>query len=202
LTARKLNTRPETLTFLSSLEGGGERASKAESPVKTPGLQLCDVELEGSVATLGKHQSHFFLRTVMKRYGWKIDARVFDRIDETDTVEIYGTDFSLKCANIRFLQLCSYTLEEVLSYPFHELYERDQLVIKKYIEAGTEIFAGRSDLVTDLGPDHLMTEIFSSRKKSFWIKTKFLAPVRGSDDSIVGCLYSAAVDDLSEPFVS
>lgn len=160
-------------------------------------LTLINELLEGSVRVLGAHKSHFYLRAALKKFGWKVDPSTFEMIGEHDTVEIYGLDMALKIANMRFLQLCSYPLEDILSREFYELFNRDSEITKSLLGHWPKMMKREVTLVTDLGPDHMVSEAFSIRRNRFWVQSKVLAPVYGPGQTIVGPLYSASVNTLA-----
>jgi hypothetical protein len=156
-------------------------------------IGLISEVLENSVRLLGSHKGHFYLRAALKKFGWKIDQAALELIGENDTIEIYGTDFSLKIANMRFLQVCSYTLEDVLSREFFELFERDSKITQHLLGHWPKMSEGKLSYSTDLGPDHLVSEAFSMRRKQFWVESKVLAAVKDLNGNVVGPLYSASV---------
>ena len=149
--------------------------------------------LTASVRVLGLHPSHFYLRSALKKFGWQIDADAFESLGERDTIEIYGADFSLKLANLRFIEVCSYSFDEVMRHQFFALFERDQLITQKLLEAAGKLFRGELKTTRDLGPDHVVRERFSKRRRSFWMKPQLATVVRSKSKAIEAILYSATV---------
>ncbi len=159
-------------------------------------LSLLNEVLDNSVRILGTHPGHFYLRSSLKKFGWSVPPDVYELIGKDDTIEIYGTDFSLKTANIRFLQVCSYTLEEILTHEFFELFSRDSKIAEGLMKHWPTLASGEAEIITDLGPPHLVQETFSQKRKQFWVESKVLARVSDQSGRVVGPLYSATVSVL------
>ncbi len=57
-------------------------------------------------------------------------SNLFDKIQSDDIIEIYGFNGLQMFANLRFYEICSYTLEDIYSLTWEELWQRDENATK------------------------------------------------------------------------
>lgn len=189
----------EKLTSLSTKSSIHSSSSSlsATAQLKVLGrMKMINQLLSSSIHLLGSHKGHFYLRTALKKFGWRVPAEIYDSLGENDTIEVYGTDLTLRVANLRFVEVCSYSLEDVLQHEFYELFDRDEKIATHLVSSAHAMFGGKTEIQYELGPDHVVSEKFSDERRKFWVKSRFLSPVFDNSDRVVGVLYSATVELL------
>ena len=133
--------------------------------------------LRGSISVLGEHPGHFYLRSALRKFGWKLKPDVFEKLCASDVVEIWGADCTLKMANIRFLQVCSYSLEHALAHEFWELFERDPSITDGLIKIHGSVMRGETGAVERPFRAHYVSEIESRERRRFFVTPGLVAPV-------------------------
>lgn len=121
-------------------------------------------------------------------YGMRplADLLTYESGDD-DVVEIYNRDSVQIFRNVHFFRVCSYTIDDVISRPFYELYRRDGDITYKILETASELLAGKytSTYWYDL-PPHRLDEIDSPGRFLALVENRFLSPLHGADGSIQG----------------
>jgi hypothetical protein len=102
----------------------------------------------------------------------------FDKVSSDDVVEIYSSDGLHRFANFKFFELCSYTLEQIYTLPWTEMWSRPDSAIESI----------KSHVIKVLHPDqrctflvndeaHVVTEISSPFKWQIHYRPKYFAPL-------------------------
>ena len=120
------------------------------------------------------------LRKVSKSMGLIFSDEVYSQVKSTDIIEIYNTDFNQIYRNLAFMNVCNYTLLDLLTHEPFELYERS-LQINGYIANAAQTLLQRDyDLspcsLTHI-PQHLLREKFSEDRLTSLVTLKMAYPV-------------------------
>jgi len=100
-------------------------------------------------ATLGDGSSlndeRQFLWQMFRQMGVHPSSDLMTRIARTEdeVVEIYDANFVQVFRNLRFFKQCSYSLDELLSLPFWQLFSRESSVTESILSVATEFFSGK-----------------------------------------------------------
>jgi hypothetical protein len=105
-------------------------------------------------------------------------ANFFDKFGEEDVIQIYTKDNYHLFANFRFFELCSYTLEQVYSLPWTELWYRDAEALADLMA----VIAGalgpdQTDAISFNKPTHIVRELASPFKYELNYAVRGIAPV-------------------------
>lgn len=120
------------------------------------------------------------LQVCARRLGVVFSDDLLARVSEDDIVEIYTADLIQIYRSFRFFGLCSYSLTDLLSNEWFDLYERSVVINNYLFEAGKALMERTYDLSPiNLShiPIHLMREKISTEKRSFQIQFKEMYPV-------------------------
>ena len=121
-----------------------------------------------------------FLRKCAERLGLIFDKNAYDEINSGDVIEIYNTDLIQVFRNFEFFDVCSYTLLDLLSNEFYELYERGQLINQGLFNAITTLNSRPFNMapvnLLDL-PQHVLQEKFSTDQLRSMVQFKTMYPV-------------------------
>lgn len=120
------------------------------------------------------------LRLCSRKLEIRFSDDIYGKITDEDIVEVYTKDLIQIYRSLRFFNLSSYDLLELLSYEFHELYERSFQVNSYLFEAGQKLINRDPSLApVDLSfiPKHVMREKISHLRVSFMIQFKEMYPI-------------------------
>lgn len=120
------------------------------------------------------------------RFLWRFLARsrlaptgdLFDKIVDTDVINVYGPDQTMVFQSLNFFDWVSVTLEQVFCEAWHVLSRRDPAIAQQIYEAGVQLFSGGIRETWNPGlPWHLIEEVESELQLSFDLRLKYLAPL-------------------------
>jgi hypothetical protein len=124
-----------------------------------------------------------FLWQMFRQLGVHPAADLMARVARTDdeVVEIYDANFVQIYRNLRFFRNCSYSLDELLSVPFWQLFARDPRITERILAIATEYFSGkRRDVFEwDMGR-HTIEEIEGPMRYSSVVEQRLVAPLFGA----------------------
>jgi PAS domain-containing protein len=133
-------------------------------------------------ASSGALEEKQLLWSCMTRLGVRPPSDLFERIDPTDYVEIYDAQGIQVFRNFEFCRLITYTLDEILTYGWDELYERSQDLTSTIFGEVARMFGSKATVADLAIPTHTCAEKLSGSGRSFEVKMKFFAPLfKGSD---------------------
>lgn len=122
----------------------------------------------------------YFLKMCADRLGLIFDKTAYDEIRSGDVIEIYNTDLIQVFRNFEFFDVCSYTLLDLLTNEFYELYERGQLINQGLFSAISTLSSRPYNMeaidLTNL-PQHLLQEKFSVDQLRSLVQFKKMYPV-------------------------
>lgn len=114
----------------------------------------------------------------LKRYGLIPPSNFFDKIQDEDVIEVYSSDHHQMFANFRFFELCSYTLEQVYSLPWDQLWYRDPAALQVMHKAVHQILSTPGNTAIPLEePPHRVKELASPFKFELDYQIKCIAPL-------------------------
>ncbi len=109
--------------------------------------------------------------------GLKPPAGLFDKIESEDVVDIQNTAGHV-FRNFKFYEFCSYTLEELYSFYWTDLYVRNEAIEKTFLGFIQNMFSGIvKDVVKVDYIKHEIQEIFSVFKFSMKHQLRYYAPL-------------------------
>lgn len=112
------------------------------------------------------------------RLGLSPSKDFFSYITEEDLVEIYSKDQIQLFRNFAFFECCSYTLEELHTYEWWNLFERDEKHTQMILEDAAKTLSGEiRDTFTPNIPAHNVREISSAENILINIEIRHMAPV-------------------------
>jgi len=119
------------------------------------------------------------LRGVFKYLKLMVSEEFFATVDKDTIVEVYDTNYVQVYRSLGFMDVCSYSLLDLLTHAFFELYERSTSV-NEYIISSVDVLMKRGTQagvsLADI-PKHLMRERFSEQQGVFQIHFDFMYPV-------------------------
>jgi hypothetical protein len=134
----------------------------------------------------------------LEMLGLSLDNDTLNKIKETDVVEVYNSSFQQIFHNFVFMDFCNYTLDEVYTYEFWELYKRPEFINMKLAEAGNKIFSGKSKFENLQIPEHDLEEIWSPSRTKMKINQGFIAPLYNKEKQVVAALTTLQAKIINE----
>ena len=119
-----------------------------------------------------------FTWKAFRRLGLVPSSDLFSHIQNEDIIEIYSKEHVQLFRNFNFFDCCSYTLEELNTYEWWSLFEREEAVTQKIIDACNLVFNGEVDgtFVPDV-PVHQLREARSAERLTMNCEIRRMAPV-------------------------
>jgi hypothetical protein len=103
---------------------------------------------------------------------------VFDRISDTDVVEVYSPEYLGIFRNLQFYDKVSYPIEDVFCEDLWALSEREPVAAAQLREVAQRFFEGQIQETYDPQiPEHLVWETKSPLLFDISVKIKFLSPL-------------------------
>ncbi|MBC7714685.1 MAG: hypothetical protein H7177_15170 [Rhizobacter sp.] len=120
------------------------------------------------------------------------EADIFDKMLETDVVEVYLDDHTQIFRNLEFFNYTSFTIDELLCGPWHKLYKRDWIPTLRMMRMAVKIFAGRLNSTSAWNvPTHVFYEVGSEETLKQTIELKYLSPLK-SNGKMMGAICTSA----------
>lgn len=133
----------------------------------------------------------------LEKLGLKVDSRFTDNLLPTDYIEMYTTDFVSTFKSLNFWGHCSYTLEELYTRHYKELYTRDEFSEALLLKAAVKIMSGETEYIAYPVPQHHGREV--SGPVEYLMTIKGISTVRDENNTIVGAIINSEIIQLSEP---
>lgn len=167
-------TRMASIEFFESLAlAERERIAKNFSSYAQ---LIVSAETEG----VNLRSDNHLLKFSAKKLGIYFSDEVYNLTFESDIIEIYDLNFVQIYRNLALFDICGYSITDLLTHQFYELYERSEKVNEQLIEAATKVMTRNFDL-SPLSmahvQKHLMRERFSELKVTSEVQFKYLFPV-------------------------
>ena len=105
-------------------------------------------------------------------------SNFFDKLADDDVIEFYSKDGYHLFANFRFFDLCSYTIEQIYSSPWPELWHREEAALTELQQAvGRCLAEDCNDTIMISGKPHRVRELASPFKYELSYSLKGIAPI-------------------------
>lgn len=138
-------------------------------------LDLCTAQLQEGQSL---RDSQTFTWRALKACGLTPGSDFLQRITPGDVVEIYSTTNNQIFRNLEFFDFCSYTLEELFSREWWNLFSRSETVTNNIMNIASSIFAGEHPKGIHYPVlAHTVKEISSPEKFEWNMDIKFLGPL-------------------------
>jgi hypothetical protein len=166
------------------------RESRFES--LEPGVQtqlIADLELQVKILHAGLNEGiapyddRRMAWWALRSFGFQPGSDTFEKIDFTDVIEIYNRDHKQIFRSLNFFRFLSYSLDEICTFQWWELYGRDADITARMIEVSQGLISGTLGVTVDYGGIHWVDEKFSERGFRTQIEPRMAAPLLFADGS-------------------
>ena len=118
----------------------------------------------------------------LRQLGLMASGDLFQVLEDTDCIEIYTSEGVQLYRNFQFFEYCSYSLEELMTYPFYELYERP-VWLEAEMRRSVGMCLQEPTQIHDLNiPDHNCCEKRSRRAHAGRVHFKKICALKASTD--------------------
>lgn len=130
-----------------------------------------------------------FVWRMLKKLDLTPTSDFFDKQEEGDVVEIYTLEGRQIFRNLRFFQVTSFTLEEIMCAHWNEFTRRPDEITQQLFALMVRIASGQITETTSLNdiPTHVFEELITSKRHQVEITLRYLAPV-SMNGAVVGAL--------------
>lgn len=160
-----------------------------------------DIEIgeDGEMTEVEMEQK--LLEVCSKKLGIVFNPEVYDRLTQDKIIEIYNQDMIQIYRSLSFFNLCSYSLSELLTNEFYELYERSLQVNSLLMESAQKLI-NREYSLAPISlkhiPQHVMREKFSEEKTAFFVQFEEAYPIYTWSREFYGYLLVLKADRASQ----
>ncbi|OFZ18453.1 MAG: hypothetical protein A2X94_00470 [Bdellovibrionales bacterium GWB1_55_8] len=104
---------------------------------------------------------------------------IFDKISDEDVVEIYSLDHRQRFRNLKFFEVCSFSIEDIFAVEWWNVTRRDPEIERKLYDIGQGFVTGKTDKTIEIGiPEHVFEEVNSTELLKCKIQLKYMSPLR------------------------
>jgi PAS domain-containing protein len=149
---------------------------------------------------IGFQESRKVLWRMIARMKLLCCSDLFNAIDDHDVIEVYDSSLIQIFRNLRFLELCTYSMEEVLAHEWTQLFRRPASVDAEILRVSREILESRH-LSTFKAPfpAYALEETFSDERARFWIEHGVISPLFDSEHRVVAFVSTLKATPIPAP---
>lgn len=114
---------------------------------------------------------------VINQLGVRPPSDLYSKLEDGDYVEIYDQQGIQVFRNLEFCNLTSYSLEQIISYSWDELYDRKTYIFDQIYKSFTLAFSGALNTFEPEVDEHIVTERLLNRSEQFKVKMKMFSPL-------------------------
>lgn len=139
-----------------------------------------------------KDNNAFIWRFLQKR-GYVPPTDLFQNLTEEKLVEIYNQFQIQEFRNLAFYNFCSYTIEDIHSREWFDLFYRDSEINLQFLQLAQKLFNNDFDhtFPTNIG-EHFLKEINSQDKIEVAMKVEHMCPLFSKNKAVAAVTISKA----------
>lgn len=138
--------------------------------------------------------SHVLLKKALERLNLYLDPELLNMVKPTDFVEIYASDYVPAFKSVNFWGNSSYTLDELYTQPYEELFGRDEFYQAAIRRSAEKVFKGKERVIFNPVPEHVAWEKKGPYKRL--IKYKYFAAVYDPNMELAGTIVVCDITPL------
>ncbi len=117
------------------------------------------------------------VRMAMRKLNLLSDDNVLEKVDPTDVVEIIDSNMIQVYRSYSCFGLCNYSISELVTYPWYELYERPSWVTERLMKLGMPVMRGQRSFqdLENTVPAYVLKESRTTERAAFLVQEKFYA---------------------------
>lgn len=116
--------------------------------------------------------------SAFRELGLRPPSDFFDKVGSEDVIQLYSEDHVHLFANFRFFELCSYTIEEIYSLPWSDLWSRSESDLQRIFQIIGQVKDPAVTTTLTLNePPHAVKELASAFKFELNYALRCIAPL-------------------------
>jgi len=147
------------------------------------------VETIGSMLKAGEMptNSKKFLWRALQSLGLIPLDTLFSQISDDDMIEVYSSEGIQIFRSFSFLETISYTIEDLIVFPWHDLFIREAETTELLIDQAVRLFKGEicETRPNEINYDHLIVEANSIERKTLNSRFGIVSPIRSKTPSSI-----------------
>ncbi len=134
-----------------------------------------------------RDDSRVVLWGILRHLGLRPSSDLFERLQTDDVIEVYGSDLIQIYRNLRFLELCTYPLDQIFSCAWPDLFQRPSEFTESVLKDIGQILGGKVRHTIDLDSrEHVVQETCSEERRKFGVRHGIMSPLFGRSGAIEG----------------
>jgi hypothetical protein len=135
----------------------------------------------------------------LKEFKLRPTSDILDKLDEGDVIEVYDSNFVQIYRNFQFFRICSYTLEELFSYEWPVLFDREAHITESLIKDCMKVLSSpeRKTIRFEVA-DHIIRENFSPKKFHIKAVHKVISPLFDTVGQVAAFVGFSAASVISQ----
>lgn len=135
--------------------------------------------------------SHSGAWAMLGHLKWRHHSELFSRLESTDVVEIYAVNGIQLFRSFHFFELCSYTLEELFTTPWFDLFQRDPEIDRMHLDMHNDLINGRvRGIEVRPIPPYIVREKFGRRRLVNRGEFRLISPLFEKSGAVVGYVHA------------
>ncbi len=159
------------------------------------------VETINSMLKAGEMPSNSkkFLWRALQSLGLVPLDNLFAQIADDDIIEVYSSEGIQIFRSFSFLESISYTIEDLIVYPWHDLFIREAKITELLIDQAVRLFNReiQETRPNEINYDHIIVEANSIEKKTLNSRFGIVSPIKSKTPSSIS--YFATTFKMFEP---
>jgi PAS domain-containing protein len=146
------------------------------------------VQIAGEVLDHGGslRNDQTFLWRFFQRLRLHPPSNLVSEMADGEIIEVHDRSLVQIFRNLRFFELCSYTLDDLLSRPFFELLERDNKITEHLLAQVDVLFGDAPRTILWMSvEEHTIVERDSAKRLSLRVRQRMMAPLRNVSGELV-----------------
>ncbi|MES2768531.1 MAG: hypothetical protein V4596_05230 [Bdellovibrionota bacterium] len=197
----------QNITIRTTSEEGIKKIDSLDSEslvTRITDLKKHIIGMQNAILGKGRVSNQEMTKNILEFMKYRTNTDIIDSISEDDIVEIYNLDCIQIFRNFKFYETTTYSLSDLISFDWSELYYRPSQVSQKIQKHITAVLQNSDDSITyDMSdvPTHMIKEIKASPIQLCEIRFKKIAPITNNIGKrtglIVTCEAKSMLSDLS-----
>jgi hypothetical protein len=140
------------------------------------------------------HDDNVFVWRMLQKLKVRPPSDLMDQLRTGEVVEIYNSNFIQIYRNMRFFEICSYSLDDVLSRPFWDLIAREKSITELIVQQASRLLQGFPEGIMKFDvPEHVISEIHSPRMNTVRVQQRIGATLWSPERAPVALIASLNV---------
>lgn len=126
---------------------------------------------------VGEHSERCYVEQALKMYELDVEDDFWKKLTKDDVIEVYSTENIQLFRTFNFFKISSYSLLDLLTNEWFQLWERPSFVMDTIVEAVEELVEGRLKTTTPVKfARHIVKEIYNDQSIDFSTSSVLVEP--------------------------